>query len=54
MMTTTNSQPAAPHPAATKDLAENQSLTRVSINSLIGSLRLNLTQPECNDGGLRG
>jgi hypothetical protein len=28
--------------------------TAVSFHELLGALRLNLTQPECSDGGLNG
>jgi hypothetical protein len=43
------------HPAATQhptgnNAASHQGAGVISIGNLIGSLRLNLTQPECSDG----
>lgn len=53
MNQTINSQTVAKTHADEK-ARENPASTDISAQVLLGSLRLNLTQPECSDGGLNG
>lgn len=45
-----NIHPAATHHPTGNGAALHQGTGVISIGNLIGSLRLNLTQPECSDG----
>lgn len=54
-MTQAISGPTAVKPNADEHKArENRASAAVSVQALLGSLRLNLTQRECSDGGLNG
>lgn len=54
MQKTINTQAGVPKEAIKDDYLEKQAATTSGIQPLLGSLRLNLTQPKCSDGGLHG
>lgn len=54
-MVATNTDTSAPAQVANHHIqGAHNALSEAAIRSLLGCLRLNLTQPECSDGGLRG